>query len=301
MKDWDDLRYFLAVARAGNVTAAAANLGVNHSTVSRRIRFFEDRLGVRLFDKLVTGYALTPPAEKMLDDAKKIETGINNLSRGLSSQDMRLSGSLRMTAPEGIVSIVIMPHIAPFSKMHPAIEIEITATADIKNLNNREADLAIRATNRPPEGLVGRKLTGQGLGKYVSLSYLEERGLEPNNVSAFSKQTPPEHTWVGLIGEKLIPDWINNHYPNARCAAKLDSVYTIYEAVKAGIGIAELPCRLGEADPGLIRVAPQLTVPHQDIWILYHRDMRHTARLRIFSDYLAKIIVAERSLFEGTR
>ncbi len=301
MKDWDDLRYFLAVARAGNVTAAAANLGVNHSTVSRRIRFFEERLGVRLFDKLVTGYALTPPAEKMLDDAKKIENDINQLSRGLASQDMRLSGPLRITAPEGIVSIVIMPHIAAFSKMHPGIEIEITATADIKNLNNREVDLAIRATSHPPEGLVGRKLAGQGLGKYVSLSYLKERGLKPNNVSAFSKLTTPEHTWVGYIGEKSIPQWINDHYPNARCAARFDSIYTIYQAVKAGIGIAELPCRLGETDPGLIRVTPQRTVPHQDIWILYHRDMRHTARLRIFSEYLTKIIVAERSSFEGTR
>lgn len=298
MENWDDIRYFLAVARGGNVTIAAAELGVNHSTVSRRIGTLERRLGVRLFDRLPSGYALTPSAGKMLGDAQRVESDIVAISRRLASRDMRLTGTLRMTAPEGIVSIVLMPHIATFSELHPEIEIQITATSDIKSLNNREADLAIRATNQPPEGLVGRKLTGQGLAKYASRAYLDARGVAPGAIAATVKDNSRGHAWIGLIGDKIVPNWVKAHYPDARCAARLDTVYTLYGAAKAGLGIAELPCRLGNADPDLVRVAPLETAPHRDIWILYHRDMRHTARLRALADFLTKIVVAERRLFE---
>ncbi len=299
MNNWDDLRYFLAVARSGNVTAAAVALGVNHSTVSRRIGAFEKRLGVRLFDRMPTGYAMTPSAEAMLGDAQSVESDIVAMSRRLSAQDMRMSGTLRMTAPEGIVSIVLLPHIATFLKLHPGIEVEITATADIKSLNNREADLAIRATNQPPDGLMGRRLTGQGMATYASRSYLTERKLTLENIMQKPESGFGGHSWIGRIGGKNVPDWIKNHYPDAHCAARFDTIFTVYEAVKEGLGMAELPCRLGNADAGLIRIPPLVSVPYRDIWILYHRDMRHNARLRAFSDFLAEIIVAERSLFEG--
>jgi len=299
MNNWDDLRYFLAVARGGNVTAASAALGVNHSTVSRRIGAFEKRLGVRLFDRMPTGFAMTPSAEAMLADAQSVESDIVAMSRRLAAQDMRMSGTLRITAPEGMVSIVLLPHIAAFLKLHPGIEVEVTATADIKSLNNREVDLAIRATNKPPDGLMGRRLTGQGMATYASRSYLVERKLTVENIVQKSADGFGGHSWIGRIGEKNVPDWINNHYPNAQCTARFDTIFAVYEAVKAGLGMAELPCRLGNADAGLVRIPPLVTVPYRDIWILYHRDMRHTARLLAFSGFLAKIIVAERALFEG--
>lgn len=298
MKEWDDLRYFLAVARAGNITAAAVKLGVNHSTVSRRVSAFEKRLGVRLFDRLPSGYALTSHAEEMLGDAQRIERDIIAMSRKMASEDMRMTGTLRITVPESILSIVLMPHIAVFCKMHPEIEIEIIATPEIISLNNREADLAIRVASKPSEGLIGRKLTGQRSGKYVTQSYLDERGLLSGTGMVTSEKEFRDHTWIGLIDKKGKPDWVTTYYPGSRCAARLDSVFTLFEATKAGLGIAELPCRIGNADSQLVRVPPFETVKHDDIWILYHRDMRHMARLRVFSDFLAKIIVAEQILFE---
>jgi len=297
MKDWDDLRYFLSVARAGNVTAAARKLGVNHSTVSRRICAFEERLGIKLFERLPSGYALSPLGEELLGSVQGVERDITAISRKIASQDMRMKGSLRVTVPESIFSVVLMPKIASFNKMYPDIEIEITGTPQIVNLNNREADLAIRVTNRPPEGLVGRRLTEQRLAKYASLTYLKQHGLEPEAISDSLVKVPATHTWVGLIGEKATPGWVDTYYPGSKCAARLDSVFGLFEAVKAGLGIAELPCRIGCGDPRLIRVPPLETVRHDDIWVLYHRDMRHISRLRAFSDFLIKTIVAEQQLF----
>ncbi len=299
MKDWDDVRYFLAVARAGSVTAAAAKLGVNHSTVSRRIGAFETRLGVRLFERMPSGYALTPPGEEMLGDAQGVERDIATMSRKIASRDARMTGTLRITAPESILFVVIMPNIAKFCKIYPGIEIYITATPQILSLNNREADLAIRITNRPPEGLIGRKLTGQRAAKYASRSYLEQRGLMSGAERSPGEIPTGNHTWIGLVAGKARPDWVNEHFPDARCAARLDSIFNLFEAAKAGLGIAELPCRIASADPCLVRLPSFETEKYDDVWILYHRDMRHMTRLRAFSDFLTKVFVAEKHLFMG--
>lgn len=298
MKNWDDLRYFLAVARSGNVTAACDELEVNHSTISRRISAFEKRIGVKLFDRLPSGYAPTTMAEELLGNVQKIEADIIDVSRKLSAADSRMAGTLRMTAPEGMVSVVLMPKILEFTKLYPGIEIEIIATADIKSLNNREVDLAIRASSQPAQGLVGRRLAEQNLGKYASHKYLDARGLTAETILEHCPNSDsPEHTWAGLLRDKATPDWVSAHYAGAKCAMRLDTVYSLFEAVKAGIGIAELPCRLGNADPSLIRVPPLEPVKHQDIWILYHRDMRHMAKLRALSEHLSTAIVAERDLY----
>ncbi len=300
MKEWDDLRYFLAVARAGNITGAAMQLGVNHSTVSRRIGAFEKRLGVRLFERLPSGYALTLSGEEILGDAQDVEKDILAMSRKIAAKDMHMAGILRFTAPEGILSLVLLPSIVEFCRLYPDIEIEISATQHIVSLNNREADLAVRVTNQPPEGLIGRKLTGQRKAIYASKSYLEQRGCLSGKAIESGKINSLDHTWIGLVGEKTIPGWVGSYYPQARCTARLDSVFGVFEAAKSGLGIAELPCRLGCADPRLVRVAPLATKKHDDIWILYHRDIRHMPRLRAFSDFLIRTIIAEQHLFMGS-
>jgi len=298
MNNWDDLRYFLAVARSGNITAAAVALDVNHSTVSRRISAFETRLGVRLFDRLPSGYAPTNMATKILGDVSKIEADIIDVSRQLAADDDRMTGFIRMTAPEGIVSIVLLPKIVEFNKIYPELEIEVMASADIKSLNNREVDLAIRASSHPADGLVGRRLTEQRLGKFVSRSYLEARHLTPETITTKSlPEGVPGQAWAGLLRDKATPDWVSNLYPGARCAARFDTVYALFQAATAGIGLVELPCRLGNAAPDLIRIPPMETVKHHDIWILYHRDMRHMVKLRTLADFLSEAIIAEGDLY----
>jgi DNA-binding transcriptional LysR family regulator len=314
MKDWDDLRYFLAVARSGNITAAGIELDVNHSTVSRRISALETRLGVRLFDRLPSGYSPTRLAEKILGGVSKVEADIIDISRQLAADDKRMTGTIRMTAPEGMVSIVLLPKIVEFNKIYPELAIEIIASADIKSLNNREVDLAIRASSHPAEGLIGRRLTEQRLGKFVSRSYLEARNLTPQSLTKTPVETPvetpietpietrlledvPGHTWAGLLGDKVTPEWVSSHYPGARCAARFDTVYALFQAAIAGIGLVELPCRLGNAAPELVRVSPMQSVKHNDIWILFHRDMRQVVKLRTLSDYLFEAIIAERDLY----
>lgn len=299
MKDWDDLRFFLNVARAGNVTAAATLLGVNHSTVSRRIQALETRHGIRLFDRLPTGYALTALASELLNDALEIEKDLMALTRKLESHDSRLTGRLRITAPEGIVAVILLPHIAAFTRQHPGIEIGLSATSDIKSLANREADIAIRVTNHPPAGLFGRKLTGQRAATYASSDYLRRCGFSREGATDDPGWATAPHAWIGLAPAGNAPDWVVSGYPGARCAALLDTVYTLYEAARAGIGIAQLPCRLGDADPVLTRVPPLETQQIRDIWMLYHRDMRRNARLRAFADFLGRRMVEERGLFQG--
>ncbi|MEM7020729.1 MAG: LysR family transcriptional regulator, partial [Pseudomonadota bacterium] len=157
--DWDDLRFFLAVARTGTVTGAARRLSVNHSTVTRRITAFEKKVGVRLFERLSTGYVTTPAGEDVLNHAERMETEFNAMERHIAGRDDKLGGPLCVTAPATLINNLFMPHIARFIEIYPDIELQLMASYENINLNRREADIAIRITNNPSENLVGRRLS----------------------------------------------------------------------------------------------------------------------------------------------
>lgn len=291
MKDWDDLRFFLAVARKGSIRGAAAELGVNHSTVSRRIDAYENKLGTRLFERLPSGYFITSAGEEMIKSAAIIEAEIDTIDRHVFGRDTRLSGLLRVTLTDSMAQRLLMPDLVGFTELHPAIELDLITSNSAANLARREADVAIRVSNDPPESLVGRRTLKLATAIYASTDYLARHHLAKTNGSI---------TWIGAGDPVTDPQWVRDSpYPKAPARNHARHPLVQLAAAKSGMGMAILPCFLGDTESDLRRVPPETETPGQDIWLLTHEDLRHTARVRLFIDFMAKAILAKKDLLEG--
>ena len=291
-KDWDDLRYFLAVARAGTLSAAARALDVNHSTVFRRMTAFEDHLGVRLFDRLPSGYVLTPAGEQMQDVALGIEERIASLDRRLAGQDSRLTGAVRLTTIDMLAIGVLPRHLAAFRAEYPGIAVGLTISNSLLNLTRREADVALRVSGNPPEALVGRRVGPLVFAAYGSRDYCRRRA-EPEL---------HRHEWIGYDSEHAaLARRFTALFPAVRPALEVNSVAVAIAAAKAGLGLAVLPCGLADMERDLKRVAALPEEFTLDLWLLTHEDLRRTARIRAVLDFLAGCFTAEADLFQGLR
>lgn len=173
--EWDDLRYILAVANAGSLAGAARKLGVNHTTVLRRVGAVEDRLGLRLFERMPTGYVLTAGGDELIAAAHQIDDTVTSLERKLVGQDLRLSGTIRITSTDTLMVSILPEILAEFRAAHPGIGIEVAISNFMLNLTKREADTAIRPAKNPPEALVGRRIAKIAFAIYGSSQYLSER------------------------------------------------------------------------------------------------------------------------------
>lgn len=287
MTNWDDYRIFLAAARAGTVTGAAKRLGVNHSTVSRRITAMEETAGVQQFDKHKDGYSLTDAGLALLQTAGAAETAMLAAEQTLRAHDHSLSGELVVTAPAALGVIVLTPIIARFRHAHPDILVNLVSSDAVANLSRGEADIAIRASNGPDEHLVGRRLCVQKTAIYAHREYWREHSASPSIVVS----SPPSS----------IPAWSRQCYPEATLACCTSGKLEMLAAIEAGIGIGRLPCRLGDARPLLLRVPPLVLENDLDIWLLMQADMQHTPRIRAFADFVYDAFRKEAALFEGTR
>jgi len=292
--DWDNLRFFLAVARKGSIRGASDILSVNHSTVSRRITSFEKKLSVRLFERLPSGYVLTPAGEEMLKSAQHIEDEIVKLDRQVIGRDTELNGVLRVTMPTGLATHLLMPDLAAFSKHYPGIQLELAFSSEEFNLRKREADVAIRLTPNPPDYLVGRRILRPARGVYASHDYLKSNDSSsiPNNLN-----------WIGWDEISLQSHrYKDSQFSAASVKHKADDILAQLEAVKAGMGIAMLPCFLADTVPTLERLELMTSESScGDLWILTHEDLRATARVRAFIDFMIEVFESHRDLLEGRR
>src|SRR4051794_1984852 len=281
--EWDELRFFLAVAEAGSLAGAARALGVNHTTVLRRINGFEAQLGLRLFDRLPGGYAMTVGGEELLAAARRIEETVTDLERRLAGQDLRLEGELRVTTTDTLALTILMPHLAAFRTAHPGITLELTVTNAMANLTRRDADVAIRPTAEPPEALVGRRVAGLAHAIYAaSRSHLERTAAEASAAAADGIANLSGQAWIGTdasLASTVGARWLRRELPAARIVCRLDSLMAMRAAAAAGLGLALLPCYVGDTDPGLVRVRPPpLPGTEAGLWLLTHEDLRRTAR-----------------------
>ncbi|MBW7861498.1 MAG: LysR family transcriptional regulator [Rhodocyclaceae bacterium] len=286
VQDWDDLRLFLAVARAGSLSGAARSLGVTHSTVFRRIGAFEARLGVRLFDRLPGGYALTQAGEEMRDSVIRIEEEITSLALKVTGQDQRPTGTIRITTTDLLAVGVLPRHVAAFRAEWPEIEIEVVVADTVLDLTRREADVALRIGNPGQETLIGRRVGRLAFAAYAAA----ERPLGD----------PAEGDWIGYgsahgpLSRNLARWW-----PDARQVYRTNSIIAAHAGAKAGIGLAALPCVIADCDPSLIRAAALPEDFMLDLWLLIHEDLRQTARIRLFLDFMATALAADADLLEG--
>jgi DNA-binding transcriptional LysR family regulator len=282
MFDWDDIRVFLATARAGTVRGAARRLGVTHATVSRRLHGLEDKLGAQLFERSAEGRVLSPVGHGIMPVAEQIEDRMAEIDRRAFAQDTRMAGPVRLSVSESFFQSILHPCLTAFQTRYPMIEIELTSTDRLSNPGKREADIVVRITNTPPESAYGRRIAASPLACYGSKSYLENR--------------PRLDRWVALTHkaafEPIVP---------ARRVATANSGMAAARLIGNGHGIGLLPCYVGDADPDLHRVPDTALIPDLDIWILVHADIRSTPRVRALLDYIYASVEDSRDVIEGKR
>lgn len=293
--DWEDLHTVLAVAEAGSLAGAARRLGVNHTTVLRRIGGFEQRLGLRLFDRLPGGYALTAGGEELAAAARFMAATVEGLERRLAGQDLRLEGTLRVATADTLTASVLPPLLAQFRELHPGIMLEVTTANLMANLTRRDADVAIRPVLDPPETLVGRRIAGIAFAAYAAVSHPAARG---------GTVDPAAHPWVApddSLAGTAVARWLRRTLPEAAIALRADSLVELCRAARAGIGLAALPCYLGDVSEGLVRIATATVPEGAALWVLTHEDLRRTARVSAFTEFMAAALARQRDLLEGRR
>jgi DNA-binding transcriptional LysR family regulator len=290
--DWDDLRYVLAVASAGSLAGAARSLGVNHTTVLRRIGAFEQSHGLRLFERLPTGYVLTAGGEELIAAARSIDETVVALERKLAGQDLRLSGSIRVTTTDTLMGSILPEILAQFRDAHPGIQVEVAISNLLFNLTRRDADVAIRPVKNPPETLIGRRIAKVAFAIYGSRRYLARNKAKP---LASQRWITPDDSLAGTTAAQ----WLRQHLPQIEIALRTDSFLAGAQAARAGIGLAALPCYLGDTTPDLLRVEGPVAAMETALWILTHEDLKNVARIRVFTDFVAQAFRQRSFLLEG--
>jgi DNA-binding transcriptional LysR family regulator len=291
--DWDDLRFVLAVGRERTLSAAARSLGVNHTTVFRRIGQIETGLGVRLFERHRDGYTPTAAGEEAVALGERLEGQIDGLERQLCGRDTRPSGLLRVTTTDTLLMGALGAPLAAFCRDHPAIALEVTAANPLASLSKRDADVAIRPAAAPPETLVGRRLCAIASAVYGATAYLE--AAPATDDLGAHRWIAPDDSLAHLAGAR----WLRTTLPAVRPALRVNSLLAMAAAARAGVGLAALPCFLGDSAPELKRIGPPLDALASELWLLTHRDLRHVARVRAFMDFMDRTLRPMRPLFEG--
>jgi len=295
--DWDDLRVFLAVARAGSTIAAARVLGVSQPTVQRRLVAFEQAIGRRLVESHPTGYRLTDLGKAMLPQAERIEEEVAAFERGMASSDKGLTGTLKVTCAEGMGRGFLTPLLEVFRARYPAVQVELRMTDRFLDLAKGEADIALR-TREPSEGaLVARKLADIPWAVYASRDYVERRG-RPERVEDLE-----HHAVIGFDGEMAshhASRWLRTVAPRAAIAAYGDTLLGLVAAARSGAGLAPLPVVLGEPEEELVRVlGPLPELQCNKMYLVMHRDLRRVPRVRAFCDFLVAEVAHFRPLLAG--
>jgi DNA-binding transcriptional LysR family regulator len=293
MIEWDDIRYFLAVARAGSVRAAAEQLGVNHSTILRRIAQLEKRLGAQMFERLPSGYRMTDAGDEVLELAQQMEASSNQLQARVLGRDQSARGLLRVTLAPTLATHLLMPDFSEFARRHPEVELEILSLDEPVNLTNREADVAIRVVydrnKLPPNlhGLKGPELFG---GVYMSRDLL----------AAWRAGKHHRIRWIvkNNIG---VSDWaLDNEVRPADVPFRTTTADAQIVAVRQGVGMTTLPCFVGDAEPLLTRVPGSKLHLHGTLWLLTQGETRKTKRVRLFIDYVSRRLATYTPLLAGT-
>ena len=295
--NWDDLRIFLALSREGTLSATGKALAVKHSTISRRIKAFEESLGSRLFERLPEGFVLTQAGENLLEHALIMEEQAQAVNRKAFGLDAQLQGQLNITGPHEVLSRLLIPHLSTFKKNYPAIDLQFISTAGLVDMAAREADIALRLTEKPADYLIGKKVLPLRHGIYASEKYLE------GHLAQHLEQSPEEevnkHQLIQWRRDNKDPEWVKQHFPDAETIMRVDDAATMVACVQNHLGLARMACFMADNVEGLRRLDLPLTPSNWGVWVLSHVDLRTTARVRAGREFLVEILLQQRSLIEG--
>ncbi len=286
--DWNLMRSFLAVMERGSLMSAARHLGGSQPTIGRHIAQLEAQLGVTLFER--TGQALTPTATAHLiaERAQAMAGGAEAVSRVLAGRDAETGGTVRITASQIVSSHLLPPLIAQLRAEHPGIQIELVSTNEVSNLLRREADIAVRMV-RPEQGsLVARRVGQVHIGLYGTPGYLKRRGV-PRSIDDLH-----DHDLVGYDRDPTILRGftaMGQPATRERFCLRSDDHIAAWAAVRAGIGLGWGPTYMGEPDPAVKRVLPDLLIPPLPMWLAVHREVRSSPRIRLVYEFLRDALV----------
>ena len=280
-KNWDNMRMFLAVARAGSVRGAAKQIGTTHATVSRRVQALEVELGSPVLERLRQGQCLTELGQRIMPWAIQAEENFSTIDRMAFSADTGLAGKVRLSLSETLYLSLLDKPIYLFMQRYPMIDVELIASDNMSSLSQREADVVIRITNAPPDAAYGRKIANSPLMAYASNEYLNNR--------------PKRDQWISLdyppAKKPIIP---------ARVVARANSASLAARLIRLGRGIGLLPCYMGDTDPFLHRVPEVALIPDLQVWVLTHGDVRTNPRVRVLMEHLYQALKDLKPLIEGT-
>jgi DNA-binding transcriptional LysR family regulator len=289
MFDWNDLRYFLAVQRAGTLAAAAGEVGSNATTVGRRITALEEQVGARLFDRTTDGWFLTASGQDLLPHAERVEREAAAVERSVVGADQRTAGLLRLATTEMLATRFLAQHLPRFHERHPEITLVINCSLRALSLGRREADVVLRLTRPREPDVVARELMQIELSLYAARCYVERAGV-------------PARPDVSLAGHRVIlfadspafaleNQWLDGRLDGATTVLRSDSVSSIYAAAVAGAGIALLPSKIADADASLVRIGATTAPEPRTVWQGVHKDLAKNARVRAVSAFLREAVV----------
>ena len=288
---WDDLRIIKTLSDCGSRADTAKQLGINVSTVSRRLKQVETALGVALFDHRKAGYLLTAEGAELRELAERVELDIVSVTRRVSRAGQGPLGKLRITTSDSLLLYFLTPIIADFKALNEGITIEVLVGNQTLSLARDESDIAVRATKKPADTLVGRKLANIAWAAYRSVK-------QATSADPFADG----QSWVsysgGLCGLKAT-SYVECRVPPEHIAYRTDSVAAASAAIAAGLGYGFLPCMLGDMTPGLARVGPVVQELQDELWLLTHQDIRKSWRVKAFMTFCAAAVADLKPLVEG--
>jgi len=286
MLDWNDLRYFLAVAETGSTLGAGKALRVSQTTVARRIAALESELGLSLFERSQAGYRLTPTGEALLDDARTVSDAAAQFTDAAGSQARDVSGTVKLTTMDIYAVSILAPILNRLHEAFPAIRIEVDTSQEPLNLAAGAADVAIRTVSAPKGGgLVGRRIADNRWTVYCSRSYADAHGVPRTSEELL------DHDFIGGGGDNFWPPyqkWLRANNLEGSVSMHHGTGTGILSAVRAGVGLAVLPTFLGDHDPDLIQCLPPRPEDEGGLWLLTHERLRDVPRIRAVLDFLAK-------------
>jgi len=291
---WDDIRFFLAVARAGSLSAAARTLGVGHVTVGRRIALLETQLGVTLLNRNPDGFVTTSAGEAILRQCAAMESAATDLERIVAGHDTLLKGTVRVTTTEALAYQLVAPAIAVLRETHPELRVDLIIGVRTLDIARREADLAVRFARPQASDLICRRLGEVAFSLYASKRYLASKGVPKQG------QGLAEHDLITFTGAPAAmgPFFMGEQLEGARIALRCDSPFVQLRTAASHGGITEAVCFLGDAAPDLVRVWPDRAPARRPVWLITHQDMRRAARIKTVSNAITEAFRRERRALE---
>lgn len=286
MTDWEDIRHFLAVAQSGTLSGAARSLKVDHATVSRPLAALEAALDVRLVDRLPRSCRLTAVGRQVLERAREMEAAAQGIARLAKAAHAPLVGRVTLSAPPVLVTHLLVAQLARFRSDYPDIRLSLSAQGQQISLSRREADVAVRLVRPDEAGSTARKIGAMKFGLYAHRSYAHLAAPERWQFIAFDQSFAdmPQQRWLlGIAGDRPV-------------ACELNYISEHLIAARAGLGVAGLPCFIGDADRDLVLLGQDVPPFARDIWLLVHQDLRRTPSVRAVMDFVASVISEHRDL-----